>query len=297
MSEQPWMSGPPGRLLLATDLSARCDRALDRAAQLAGEWKAELIALNVQEAPTAPDQMLSWASGEDDEGRHRIARQQLHRDLAGLDVQVDVRTARGGEVPAIIREAAADSASGLVVTGVARSEPFGRFLLGSTVERLARTLPTPLLVVRTRARGSYQRIVVATDFSDSSRHALHAAARFFPGRELVLYHAYQLPLSGIAGATTPARTGQDIETGECAAFLAASDLPADVRSRLRVVVGQGALETALCQYVREQEVDLVVMGTHGRSGLLDVLLGSTASRLLDWLPCDTLIVREPRAST
>jgi nucleotide-binding universal stress UspA family protein len=291
------MSGPPERLLLATDLSARCDRALDRAAQLAGEWGAELIALNVQEAPTAPDQMLSWAAGEDDESRNRAARLQLQRDLAGLDVRVDVRTARGGEVPAIIRETATDSGSGLVVTGIARSEPFGRFLLGSTVERLARTLPMPLLVVRNRARGSYRRIVVATDFSDSSRHALHAAARLFPGRELILYHAYQLPLAGITGGTTPAHTGQEIETGECATFLAASDLPADARSRLRVVVGQGALETALCQYVRDQEVDLVVMGTHGRSGLLEVLLGSSAARLLDWLPCDTLIVREPRAAT
>lgn len=45
------MNGPPMRILLATDLSARCDRALDRAAQLAAEWGAELIALKVVESP------------------------------------------------------------------------------------------------------------------------------------------------------------------------------------------------------------------------------------------------------
>ncbi|YCH27510.1 universal stress protein [Pseudomonas sp. D2-5] len=46
--------------------------------------------------------------------------------------------------------------------------------------------------------------------------------------------------------------------------------------------------------MREHDVDLVVMGTHGRSGLMNVL-GSAASELLQWVPCVTLIVREPRA--
>ena len=57
----------PHRLLLATDLSARCDRALDRAAQLAEEWQAELVALNVLDPAASPDQALAWISGESDE--------------------------------------------------------------------------------------------------------------------------------------------------------------------------------------------------------------------------------------
>jgi len=35
------------------------------------------------------------------------------------------------------------------------------------------------------------------------------------------------------------------------------------------------------------------MGSHGRSGIMSLLLGSTAAKLLDWLPCDTLLVRTP----
>lgn len=52
-------AAPPARLLLATDLSARCDRALDRAAQLAGEWHAELVALNVLGVTASPDQTVA----------------------------------------------------------------------------------------------------------------------------------------------------------------------------------------------------------------------------------------------
>jgi hypothetical protein len=43
MTEPSWMNGPPRRIILATDLSARCDRALDRAAALASAWQAELM--------------------------------------------------------------------------------------------------------------------------------------------------------------------------------------------------------------------------------------------------------------
>lgn len=57
----------------------------------------------------------------------------------------------------------------------------------------------------------------------------------------------------------------------------------------------GGIEATLTQYVREHEIDLVVMGSHGCSGIMSLLLGSTAAKLLDWLPCDMLLVPDPRA--
>ncbi|MBI4293799.1 MAG: universal stress protein [Betaproteobacteria bacterium] len=285
----------PARLLLATDLSARCDRALDRAAQLAEEWHAELIALNVLDIAASPDQALAWATGANDDQVFNIARRQLARDLSGLHIHATMRMARAGDAAAAIRDVAARTDSGLVVTGVACNEVLGRFLLGSTVERLARTLPQPLLVVRNRARSPYRRVVVATDFSDSSRHALLAAARLLPGRELILYHAYQSPSSGISNNLPHVHLSREIEQGEYADFLAASKLPADVT--VRPAIEHGALEISLTRYVRNHEIELVLMGTHGRSGVMSILLGSSATNLLNWLPCDVLVVREPRAIT
>lgn len=294
MSANPSIIAPPARLLLATDLSARCDRALDRAAQIAGEWQAELVALNVLDAAASLDQALAWATGADADCVLNIARQQLARDLSGLDIRATMRMARAGDAAATIREAAASTDCGLVVTGVARNEFIGRCLLGSTVERLARSLPQPLLVVRNRVHGPYRKIVVATDFSDSARHALLANARLFPGRELILYHARQIPLDAVPGKPQQIQFVRDIEQGECADFLAATTLPAN--TRVRAVIEYGALETTLTQYVRSHEIDLVTMGTHGRSEVMSILLGSTAAKLLDWLPCDVLLVREPRAT-
>ena len=283
----------PARLLLATDLSARCDRALDRAVQLAGQWHADLVALNILEFSQAPDMALTWAYGNE-ENNLQIAQRQLQQDIAGLPVRLSARIAQG-DVAISIRETAVKDNCGLIVTGMARSETFGRFLPGSTVEKLARMVSLPLLVVRTRPHGAYRRILVATDFSDSSRHALHAAIRFFPDNELVLYHVHNTPLSGSMDESAGSRPAEHIVYPEYESFLDACDLTADMRRRLKFVAEDGALETALTHYIRTHGVDLVVMGTHGRSGLMSILLGSAAARLLDWLPCDTLIVRDPRA--
>jgi nucleotide-binding universal stress UspA family protein len=154
-----------------------------------------------------------------------------------------------------------------------------------------------LLVVRNCARSIYQRITMAADFSDLSRHALLAALRYFPGRKLALYHAHTVPLAVDLPPSAISAASQHIEKRECAEFLAACDLTEEERGRLQVVIEAGPIETAPACHVRKQGAELVVVGSHGSSGLMNIRLGSTSARLLEWLPCDTMVVREPRAAT
>lgn len=297
------MNGPPMRILLATDLSARCDRALDRAAQLAAEWSAELIALKVVEAPHLLESRPVRAAGKDDDRAIALARRQpdhdsrdglqrdLQAELRGSGVEANLRLEQG-EVADAVERTAAETGAGLVITGMARSERLGRFLLGSTVERLASRLPQPLLVVRSRVRSAYRRIVIATDFSASSADALRAAVRFFPDRELVLYHARKPLPNGrrASGGDEQSAAGSGQE--DCERFLAGIDLPDGTRERLRLRVDHGALSSVLPGYVRDRGIELLVMGARGRGGLVGALLGSTGVRLLHRLPCDSLIVKE-----
>lgn len=84
MTEPSWINGPPRRIILATDLSARCDRALDRAAALASAWQAELIALHALEpledfhALSQERRLPSWRRPAD---ATRIAEDQLRHDM------------------------------------------------------------------------------------------------------------------------------------------------------------------------------------------------------------------------
>lgn len=271
----------PARILLTTDLSARCDRALDRAVQLAGAWQAELIALSVIEASLLGGQ--ARPSRQEEAERIARARQQLCDDLGDPPVRATVRIERGDVLQAV-RQVTAETGAGLVVAGMARNEALGRFLLGSTTERMASHLLEPLLVVRRRVKGAYRRIVIANDFSPASAEALRVAATFFTGAEIHLFHAAPEP---VAEAAAPFDVDRSL-----ASFLGTLGLAPAVTAAIRLGQETGRLFPALAAYVEQHAADLVCVGTHGRSRLMDALLGNTASRLLHRLPCDTLVVHE-----
>ncbi len=290
-----WMRPAPRRVLLASDLSARCDRALDRAALIAARWQGPLTVLNVADAPQAPDLALAWAGGQDEGLVLQHAREQLRADVDAAGITAELRVVRGDAVDSICR-VAAEEGSALVVTGMAHDEAFGRFLVGSTVEQLARRLAAPLLVVRNRPRAPYRNVLVATDLSDTSRDALEAAVRYVDAARFTLFHARSTPGLQPEDEVQAASRNQQLRDDELLPFLAGCNLPPGVPGRIHAVVEGGAVEAAVTRHVRANHVDLVVAGSHGRTGLLNVLLGSTAARLLDWLPCDTLLVRDPRAA-
>jgi nucleotide-binding universal stress UspA family protein len=185
----------------------------------------------------------------------------------------------------------------LIVTGIARDETLGRFGLGTTVDRLLRRSIVPVLIVKQRARSPYRNIVVATDLSDSSRRALQVAMALFPDHKLGVFHAYEAPRADLM--SEPARHQEAYRktaAAECAAFLAESGIPDERWRSFSILVEPGSPIDLVHQYVRDRKVDLVVLGTHGRSALFNILIGSTAQAILSSLPCDALVAREPRSA-
>lgn len=284
----------PRRILLATDLSGRCDRALDRAALLAAEWKAGLVVAHAlepdyQAALGAERDLPSWR--RESVRREKIAEQQIRDDLAGHEVPFEVVIEETEPINLILRTAT-EFGCDLIVTGTARSETFGRFILGATVERVVRRSPIPVLVVKTRARQGYRKVMVATDFSDASREALQNAVALFPRSARVLLHGYT-PVGGtLAPSTQEERAGHQLAADACARFLAEADLSQEDLARLQILVENGRIESLVKAYVYDKGLDLLVVGSHGRSAAVDLLLGSTAGKLLSSAPCDVLVVRK-----
>lgn len=285
---------PPRAILLATDLGSRCDRAFDRAVQLARHWDADLVALTVVEPPpAAPDHggaaVPSW--------RRRatpleLAQRQLRADVAGAGVRASARVEQGEPAAAILR-VAAETGSGLIVTGLARDETLGRNAIGATVERLARRAPVPLLVVRRRVHGAYHRIVAATDFSDSARHALRTAAAWFDQSLLALLHAHQPPFAHLMDRATMREDFRADAVEDCERFVASLD--PTLQARLASFVEFGAPEDLLNDYALDSDSQLAVLGSHGRSALYDILIGSVARCVLESAVTDVLLVPEPKA--
>jgi nucleotide-binding universal stress UspA family protein len=280
---------PPQRLLLATDLCARCDRPLDRAKQLAREWKANLTVLTVRDGPQTPEEVASWLGGSP--GMHAFelaARRELAEEFAGTGVTPSLQVLEG-DVTDTILDAARNMPDAMVVMGASRDESLQQLILGSTAERLSQDLAQPLLVVRQRTRGSYERIVLANDFSSAARGALDTALRLFRGRRITLLHV----LEGGAGAPTEVLAA-GVEDGmeRSRYFLDSCALPPQTRALLDVAITQGKVAEAVARHAMENMVQLVVLGVRPRSGMARVFMGSRSEDLLHHLPCDTLLVRE-----
>jgi nucleotide-binding universal stress UspA family protein len=286
-------------VLLATDLSARCDRALDRAVAIAADAGAQLTILHVYEEfeesrlaygrYPAP----SWRAPPDAAAiAKRRIRQGLRADI-GDAVEKATVLIEDGEPAEVIERVATSEHADLIVTGVASERMFASrpVVLGKTVEKLLRRLHISTLIVRNRPRAAYEHIVVATDFSEPSARALQVALQFFPNQTLHLLHAFEPPYAGVID--DPHRQAESfrvVHAGELAAFLDSMVLPESARRRLVSSIEPGRPAQVVREYLRDRGGDLVVLGTHGRGAMLEALLGSTAKSILLSLDCDALLV-------
>lgn len=298
MDNENRFEGPPRNILLATDLSARCDRALDRAASLASIPGGRLVVLHVLERRDdvceieLERRLPSWRRAPD---RARLVEEQLRHDMVQACENLTVIVEQGKPSEVILR-VAEENHCDLIVTGIARDETLGRFGLGTTVNRLVRRSNVPIIVVKQRVGNAYRHIAIATDFSDASLHAARIAARFFPDQAVSVFHAYEAPMARVVTDRVHFQESyQEAIISECAKFLHDSGLPDTRAQGVKLLVEQGHPARLLREYVRDEGIELVVLGSHGRSAIYDVLLGSTATEILSSLPCDALVVRAARA--
>ncbi len=289
--EMSWMKHPPRKILLATDLSARCDRATDRAVALAALWKARLVAVHAM--PDAPDDdtIPAWPRPQDPQ---KLAESRVRAEMREQLPDVTVVIGRGNPSDVIAR-VAEEQGCDLIVTGVARDEPLGRLMLGNTVDRLVRRSPVPVLIVRKRGTKPYLHVVAATDYSEPSRHALAAAVMFFPRARLTVFHAYERPpMRALTDTKSFVQPFLELAVSKGNEFLQHAELSGLSDSLPELIVVDGDPSHLLHDLTWETDVDVVALGSQGRSALSQALLGSVAQRSMRLLPCDVLIVREPR---
>ncbi|HZY86563.1 MAG TPA: universal stress protein [Gemmataceae bacterium] len=144
-----------------------------------------------------------------------------------------------------------------------------------------------------------RRILVPTDFSKSSANALTYAAAFAEkfGAEILLLHVVQdlalfIP-EAVLVAPPPA---PPVEQFAAAARAALGRVIADLRPpglTVRPEVVEGTPYEEIVRFARERDVDLIVIGTHGHTGLAHILLGGVTDKVVRRAPCPVLTVRHP----
>ena len=142
-----------------------------------------------------------------------------------------------------------------------------------------------------------RKILVPTDFSEESKKALRYGIELAraSGAELLLVHVVEFmvyPSSlGMWPVILPAQDKELHERlGKALEDMRVKQVPAQISSRALLLDGRSFQQ--IVQVAQEQEVDLIVIATHGHTGLKHLVLGSTAERVVREAPCPVLVVRD-----
>lgn len=265
-------------ILVATDLSARSDRAVDRAIGLAGQMHCPVTVAHVVE------------SRDGKEENRAAIEEQVREALPDSGGDVRIALLNGSPPEALAQEAEAIGAR-LIVAGVARYNQIRDYFLGTAIDHLVRKASAPVLVIKQRAKKPYRRIIVPIDLSNSSKPALQLAASLFPEARIIVLHAYNI---GFEGSGTPDHVLEETRAqneAELSDFLASPELAGLNEANLETRVVKGGTEACMAEAIDDLQPDLVILGTQGSGGLRLLTTGSKANSMLSWIEVDTLVVR------
>ena len=267
-------------ILFATDLTARCDRPMDRALMLAQESNVPLIILHVANPKNIENPILV----------PRNISQQLHDDVPDSNVEI-TPIVSVGEIAKEIINTAQDHKCQFVVMGVAHFDGIEEVITGTPVDKVVCDGTVPALIVKQRPKMPYRRLVVATDFSRCSHDAMIHANALFPSLPIHLVHVYHVAYEGILRSSANSKYLDQEARDLMSRFVAESDIAKGPLSNLTTSIIVGELEDVFQTPGTVGKNDLVVVGTHGHSGFIRSSMGFNTRRLMKSATQDILISR------
>lgn len=138
-------------------------------------------------------------------------------------------------------------------------------------------------------------ILFPTDFSEASNSAFEYAVEFARGSNgrLLIVHV-QEPIHPLVGGELAYLPALDTDPAQLAALLH-NIVPNDPQVTYAHQLVQGDPATEIVNLAKAEHADLIVLGTHGRTGVTRLLMGSVAEQVLRRAPCPVLAVKEPVA--
>jgi len=297
------MSQFPNRCILAaTDFSEYSKVALNICLGVSKCMKTKLYVLHtIEKFPHEYKHLLSDAA-------HADMKQKLEGEAMGkIKAMLPAELLDDGSVIPIVRfgkpfmeiiQIAEEKKVDLLAVGTKGKAGVDRVILGSVAERIARKAGCPVMVVRGKKYVGFKRIIVPVDLSDCSRIALEYAVATAKAHKskLTILHVYEESFVEpyVNAANSEEEAGEIIKEIEQVnetkydEFLKTVDLSGVEYEKL---LKKGIPAFDIVEIAREQQANLIVMGTHGRSGIRHILIGSTAEEVVRTVHCDIIIVK------
>jgi nucleotide-binding universal stress UspA family protein len=279
-------------ILVPTDGSDCAQAAVGYAADLASRYDAEVHALCVADSRT-----LENAPQYDQikKEREEVAERTCN-DISVSDVPVEQAVRTGIPHKAILRYTTERDID-LVVMGTHGRTGVERYLLGSVTEKVVRLSDVPVLTVKAEDDGEvtypYTDILVPTDGSEGSEAAIDPAVDVASTYDARL-HALSVIDTMAMGVDV--RSGAILDALEESAQTAVATIEEQATqasvSAVETAIEHGNPYRGIRSYVEKHDIDLVVMGTQGRSGIERYLLGSVAEKTVRTSPVPVMTVRQ-----
>lgn len=292
-------------IIVGVDFSPECEIAVAHAVGLARRIGASVtLALStyIPDSPEglSPGLIASYARYAADlkarlsEERTKLG--QLRERFEGQGVELS-QIVLDGRPEDTIPKASKELGAILVAVGTHGRTGFRRLSMGSIAEKIVRYEDRPVLVARGPApSGGYTHIAVGLDFSPPSRKALQAAIGYLArGGQLDVVHCWQLPTWTYAG-------GAPLLGDNVAQFHAEiADNIRDTGNKWLAEIGavdgkvafhsiERSAAAGLDAWATENKADLIVVGSHGHTGLRRLLIGSVAEATVRHATCSVVVV-------
>ncbi|NHX38466.1 MULTISPECIES: universal stress protein [Haloarcula] len=281
------------RILVPTDGSPGSERAFEVAAALASTHDATVHVLSVIDEHGPTD---DWDYDGDSPAEAFIESQTNHVDTDGLSVTAAVRE---GVVHDGVLDYSDENSIDLIVMGTHGRTGVRRFLLGSITEKVVRLADVPVLSVKADAEPgtvSFDDILLPTDGSSGAAAAIEPTGALASETDATVHLLSVVDTRSLGidvGSTVIVDELESVATD--AIENAADRLSGMGVETVETAISHGIPYRAILDAIEDSGADLVVIGTHGRTGVDRYLLGSVAEKLVRTSPVPVMTVRAPDA--
>ena len=294
------------RILFPTDFSRCADQALEHAVFLAEKYDAEIHVLH---AVTLFNDQPEVVNDEFDETEKMIKKLE---DIAELqlnkvsdaheddDIKIIKVQTRGISAAPAILDYAAENSIDLIVMGTHGRRGLGHFFLGSVAEEIVRVSECPVFTIREAETPtppkSKEKILIPVDFSEHSQNALVNAKEIAKSYEAKIHLLHIIeetihPAYSLSGKSSIFDIVPNIKE-DCEKRLKkmiSEKIGDEVKTEIHIVSGQAANE--IINFAKNNSMDLIVIATHGLTGLEHLLLGSTTEKVVRMASCPVFTIK------
>lgn len=287
-------------IIAAIDFTPSCRVALKEAVHRASLDGAKITAVHVMDEFLVHElkRALSITAEAVKEDWTKRLQQFVDESDVGAGCLVEVRV--GSPVHELMESCHAHKAD-LLVMG-AKGSRAAPHRIGAVAAKAIRSAPVDVLIVRGEAQGPYKKVLACVDFSENSakavQFALHVAQQDKCSVDCLHVFQSALVMAVDFGGFAPAALPQGIDTDglqrwktELDKFLEPLTRKAQDVKVQPVVAEMVNVREAILDHVIQNHCDLVVLGTRGKTNLRTLLIGTTAERIVQHIPCSILAVK------